>query len=301
MVGDGERGVRDEVGGREAERAPALVAVGDDPAQSRTARRGSRAASATAPAATARGCASRRRSRRRPRPARRRASSNASCSRSSAASPWARLPKRKFSPTDTRVAPSRSISSWSMNSCARLRRERCRRTGSRSAPRRPRPAIRSAFCSSVVSSFGRGLRRHDRARVRLEGERRCRRRAITSRWPACTPSNSPTARRRGAARRVRKPDGLHQPRKPTTGLRVAPPRGSARAIRPSASRSRTMPLACPGTATPWAALRGCVALELDHRQERQRVVEADQALLVGVGDVEVADARCAAARRSRRR
>ena len=39
------------------------------------------------------------------------------------------------------------------------------------------------------------------------------------------------------------------------GFRWPSPRGSARAIRPSASRSRTTPSAAPGTATPWEARR----------------------------------------------
>ena len=78
---------------------------------------------------------------------------NAVCSASSAASPRARLPKRKFSPTDTHCASSRAISSWSMNSCA-VCAMRSPSNGITTSSSTPRPAIRSAFCSSVVSSFG---------------------------------------------------------------------------------------------------------------------------------------------------
>src|ERR671915_180867 len=42
---------------------------------------------------------------------------------------------------------------------------------------------------------------------------------------------------------VGEPDDVHQPRKPTMGLSVPSPRGSARAMRPASSRSRTGPSA----------------------------------------------------------
>ena len=71
-------------------------------------------------------------------------------------------------------------------------------------------------------------------------------------------------------RRVREPGDVHQPRKPTTGLSVAPPRGSASAIRPSASRSRHDARGAAGNGRRRA--RPCARaspLELDHRQERR--------------------------------
>ena len=65
---------------------------------------------------------------------------------------------------------------------------------------------------------------------------------MTSRWPRCTPSNSPTATWRGRALGVGEPgDPSCTPRKPTTGLSVPSARGSASAIRPSPSTSSTVP------------------------------------------------------------
>ncbi len=136
--------------------------------------------------------------------------------------------------------------------------------------------------------LGRRLRRDDRARVRFEGHDAV---GAADDLAMAGVHAVELAHREaaGTRRRVGKPNSLHQPRKPTTGLRVAPPRGSAMAIRPSSSRSRIRLFACPGTATPWAALAAASPSRSTHGQEGQRVVEADQALLVGVGDVEAAD------------
>ena len=185
--------------------------------------------------------------------------------RSISASPCARLPKRKFSPTETRVAPSRSTSSWSMNSCAVARRTRCR-TGSRRAPRRRaprsgRPCARA--CQQLRRGVGATTARGCGSNVSTVSEPR-----ITSRWPRCTPSNSPTATRRGAVLRVGEPGDLHQPRKPTTGLSVPPParlgdgdqaRVVAQAARALGARRRRRRRA--------PARRASLAVELDRRQE----------------------------------
>ena len=154
----------------------------------------------------------------------------------------------------------------------------------------PSAAIRSAFCSSVVRSLGA-----DAGETTVRG---CGSKVSTLSAPrddlAVAGVHAVELAHRQAARpglRVREPGDVHQPRKPTTGLSVAPPRGSASAIRPSASRSRTMPLARPGTVDAVRGLARRFGVQVDDGQERERVVEPDQALLVGVGDVEVADVR----------
>ena len=161
---------------------------------------------------------------------------NAVCAAAASRRRCARWPKRKFSPTETHVAPSRSISSWSMNSCA-VCAMRSPSNGITISSSTPSAAIRSAFCSSVVSSFGADCGRDHGARVRLEGEHAV---GAGDHLAVADVHAVELAHREAAlpGRRIREPDDVHQPRKPTTGLRVAPPRGSARAIRPSASRSR---------------------------------------------------------------
>jgi hypothetical protein len=79
--------------------------------------------------------------------------SNESWARSSAASPLARWPKRKFSPTLTRSAPSRSTSTRSMKSCGE-RLAKSPSNGTTISSRAPSAAIRSVFVSSEVSSLG---------------------------------------------------------------------------------------------------------------------------------------------------
>ena len=195
VVGHGERRVGDEVGGREAERAPALVAVCDDPAHPERRAEQPRRLGDRAGRDQRRGCASRRRSRRRPRPAPRPAS------RTRPGRPAApRRPARGGRSGSSRrprpaVAPSRPTSSWSMKSCA-VCAMRSPSNGITISSSTPSAAIRSAFCSSVVSSFGADC---GATTVRGCGSNVSTLSAprITSRWPACTPSNSPTARRRG--------------------------------------------------------------------------------------------------------
>ena len=128
--------------------------------------------------------------------------------RSSAASrrgsPWARWPKRKFSPTDTCVRAERA-DQHVVDELLRAARWRTRRrTGSRSAPARPSAAISSALTVERRQQLRRVLRRDHRRPGAARRSARCRRRAITSRWPRCTPSKVPTAtlRARGARRRA---------------------------------------------------------------------------------------------------
>ena len=214
--------------------------------------------------------------------------SNAVCSRSSAASPRARLPKRKFSPTDTQVAPSRAISSWSMNSCA-VCAIRSPSNGITISSSTPEAGDQVGLLLERGEQLGRGLRRHDRARVRLEGQH-----AVGAGDHGAVADVHAVELAHGepalARRRIGQPDGLHA-RKPTTGFRVAPPRGSASAIRPSASRSRQMPVGAAGNRGAVGRLLGVLRAQLDHGHERQRVVERDEPFLGRVLDVEVADPR----------
>ena len=287
MVGDRERRVGHEVGGREAERAPALVAVGDDPAHPERRAQQPRGlgdrAGRDQPADVRRGhdlavdldqLHHARRER--------------VCAASSAASPCARWPKRKFSPTETWVAPRRATSSWSMNSCA-VCDMRSPSNGITISSSTPSAAIRSAFCSSVVSSLGADCRRDHRARVRFE-----RQDAVgTGDHLAVAGVHAVELAHREAARpgrRVGEPNGVHQPRKPTMGLRVAPPRGSASAIRPVRV---AQPDRCPGAAGNGDAvgrLGGVLGARGRPRAGTRARRRGDQALLVGVRDVEVADA-----------
>ena len=117
MTGIAEPIVGDDVGGREAELAPPLVAADDLPSTMNGAPRQRRAAS-TSPAAisalirveetvspsTSTSGTTR--------------VSNSSRAASISASPFALAPKRKFSPTETRSAPSLSSSTCSTKSSA---------------------------------------------------------------------------------------------------------------------------------------------------------------------------------------
>ena len=110
----------------------------------------------------------------------------------SPAAPW---PKRKFSPTETWVASSAPTRTCSMNSegvCA----ANCSSNGITTSSRTPSAAISSILASRLVSSRGAAS-----GRITVSG---CGSNVstvslppITSRWPRCTPSNSPTATRRG--------------------------------------------------------------------------------------------------------
>jgi hypothetical protein len=91
--------------------------------------------------------------------------------------------------------------------------------------------------------------RDDRARVRLEREH-----GVGAAHHLAVPDvHAVELADRDMARSelgIGEPGDVHQPRKPTTGLSVPSPRGSASAIRPSPSTSRTVSSALPGTATP---------------------------------------------------
>ena len=171
VAGIDERRVGHEVGGREAERAAALVAVRDGPAQLERRAEALAGALHHARPRSGRGCASRRRSRRRARPARRRASRTRPGRAAASTSPLARWPKRKFSPTLTRSAPSWPTSTPSMKSCAE-RLANAPSNGITTSSSTPRPAIRSAFVVERRDQLRRGVGRDDRARVRLERQHR---------------------------------------------------------------------------------------------------------------------------------
>ena len=183
----------------------------------------------------------------------------------------------------------------------RLRRRTRGRTGSRPARATPSPAIRSALIVERGEQLRRGLGRDDRARVRLEGEHGvgAADHLAVAEVHAVELADRDLAR---PALDVGEPGDLHQPRKPTTGLSSAVLAGSASAIRPSSSVSRTAPVA-PSPAHRHAVGRAArvVARQPHAGQEASASSSGDEPLGVGVGDVERADRRCAAARRSRRR
>ena len=213
------------------------------------------------------------------RPARRRAVSNASCARSSAASPRARWPKRKFSPTDTRCAPSRSTSTWSMNSCARLGGERAVERDHDELARRRAPAIRSALAVERGQQLRRGVGRDHRARVRLEGQHG----VGAADHLAVAEVHAVELAHRELARpvlRVGEPGDVHQPRKPTTGLACRPRaarRGRSGRRRRAAARRCPSGRAVDGARRAAAPARPSSPRQLDRRQEAERVVERRRA------------------------
>ena len=70
--------------------------------------------------------------------------SNAASARSSAVSPLARWPKRKFSPTDTRSAPTR-LDQHVLDELLRRCDEKTPSNGTTTSSVTPRPATRSAL------------------------------------------------------------------------------------------------------------------------------------------------------------
>ena len=145
--------------------------------------------------------------------------------------------------------------------------------GITTSSRTPSPAIRSALVSSEVISFG-AVSGETTVRGCGSNVSTVSAPRITSRWPRCTPSNSPTATWRGRGLGIGEPGDLHQPRKPTTGLSVPSPRGSASAIRPSPSSSRTVRRGRAGRDRhAVAGAPGVLAGQLDGRQEAERVGE----------------------------
>ena len=166
MVGHGERRVRDEVRRREAERAPALVAVGHDAARlergAQEPRRLGHLPAATSPRMWVEETIS---------PSSSTISvtrvSNAVCSRNSAVSPRARLPKRKFSPTDTQVAPQ-PLDQLVVDELLRGLRHPLAVERDHDQLVDPEAGDQVGLLLERREQLGRGLRRHDRARVRLE-------------------------------------------------------------------------------------------------------------------------------------
>src|SRR5918994_3269830 len=225
--------------------------------------------------------------------------SNASCARSSTVSPLALLPKRKFSPTETVRAPSRSTSSRSMNSWAVWAANEPS-NGITTSSRTPSAAIRSALIASGVSSFGADsgatTKRGCGSKVSTVSAPR-----ITSRWPMCTPSNSPTARYRSRRRAsgsqvvsIRRPslaaeayDGLQE----ILATRLGDRDQAVHVREPREGAGRRGGRGTPGHRHGHAVARpaGVGALQAHLRQERQRVTERHEPLPVGVGDLERAD------------
>ena len=103
------------------------------------------------------GSGSRRRSRRRPRPAARPGSRTRRARASISGSPFALAPKRKFSPTETCSAPSRSTRTRSMKSSAAIAARTRSSNGITTSSSTPRP----------VDHVALDLERHDQLRRRL--------------------------------------------------------------------------------------------------------------------------------------
>ena len=110
-------------------------------------------------------------------------------------SPLARLPKRKFSPTLTRSAPSRSTRIPLQNSSASIV-EKSSSNGTTTSSDTPRPSITSRLTSKCMISFGEAS-----GWMTLSG---CGSNVstvsaplITCRWPTWTPSKVPIAISRG--------------------------------------------------------------------------------------------------------
>ena len=175
----------------------------------------------------------------------------------------------------------------------RARGERARRTGSRRAPARRATRSSCALRAGSVSSRGAAPGRMTvvgcGSNVSTVSAPR-----MTSRWPRCTPSNVPTATRRGrgwtSGRRV----DLHA-RKPTTGLRPSA-RGWAIAIGPVVVEQQHVRARRPGasapTATPCAARRASSPSRRTlGRIRAEDVGERHEPPGIGVGELERADRR----------
>ena len=209
--------------------------------------------------------------------------------RSSSSSPAALWPKRKFSPTLTCSACSVPTRTSSMKLCA-LRAANSSSNGMTTNSWTPRSPMSSALRSSVVSRRGAPpgatIAAGCGSKVTTVSAPR-----MTSRWPRWTPSKVPTAIRRG--RGCTSESGVTFIRGTLRRASAGRPRGAprwppARRRRP-AGRARPRPrrrcrLAVAG------APRG-VGVDLDARQEGERLLERQDALRIGVRDVERPDAR----------
>ena len=123
---------------------------------------------------------------------------NRSSADSSAESPCALWPKRKFSPIATCVAPSAPTSTSSMNSAAE-QAANPRSNGITTSSLTPSSATSSALRVSVVSSlgvcWGATTDTGCGSNVSTLSDP-----SITARWPRCTPSKVPTATLRSIPR-----------------------------------------------------------------------------------------------------
>ena len=121
--------------------------------------------------------------------------SNSEWPRSISGSPLAFLPKRKFSPTETRVAPSVSIRIREQNSSASISRNSWSK-GMITSSSTPRPSITSRLISNGMISFGAAS-----GWITLSGwgskVSTVSAPSITWRWPTWTPSKVPIATSRG--------------------------------------------------------------------------------------------------------
>ena len=218
-----------------------------------------------------------------------------------AGSPAARWPKRKFSPTDTCVACSRSTSTWSMNSCG-LWRANSSSNAITTSSRTPSVAISSTLASRLVSSFGAASGRITAQRVRLERQHR----VAAGDHLAVTEVDA-----------VELADGdPPRPRLRVLELRHLHCGGSLRAIAsrppavaaPAPARARASATSSPSSGqahrAAWriagdidrAAMPdrpGLGVVELERWQEVQRVDQRERAFGIGVCDIEGPDPRAA--------
>ena len=219
----------------------------------------------------------------------------------------------------SRPCPSRPCRSGSSRRPTPARRRACRSAPRRRTPRRsstaksssngittssstPEPGDEVALDGERRDQLRRGLGVDDRQRVRIEGQHRVAPR-ITSRWPTCTPSNVPTATRRGRADST---SGSEVTFMPARTLRRASARHRAarrsRACSPRASAGRARPEPTPrDIAPPVPHGRGLVAVELALGQERERLAQRHDSLGVRRPRARTARSPCARAPRSTRR
>ena len=303
VAGADERVVGDEVGGREAELAAALVAVRPPRPRAGTARRGSASRRSTSPAAT------------RPRmwveetisPSTSTSGttrvSNSSCALQQlgvALAPCCRSgSSRRPRPARRRAADQHVVDEL----LGGLRGERRRRTGSPPARRTPRPAIRSRLTANDMSSFGAASGWIDRQRVRLEGEHGVGAADDLAVAEVHAVELADRDAARGAPLGVGEPGDDPSAAEAYDGLELAAARGSASAIRLPSSVSRTVPVrAAPAPRPrPWPARAGLVALELDVRAGRRARRAAGRAGRRRRPRRRTGRSPCAAAPRSRRR
>ena len=170
-------------------------------------------------------------------------------------SPWALAPKRKFSPTETRSAVSRSISTSSMKPWAE-RVANSRSKGMTTSSRTPSPSITSRFTANGMISFGSAAGWSTSSgwgsKVRTVSAP-----SITAWWPMWTPSKVPIATSRDR--------GFASGSDVTSMLIETPPRGPVRRLgpglaprrRPRPRRGRSRYAAKRSSKRPPASRSGC--------------------------------------------